>query len=58
LFGTVDNFSLMNGSVPRYSNVWAVVPGNVATVPVPAAVWLFGSALMGMGVIGRRKAAA
>jgi hypothetical protein len=24
-------------------------------VPVPAAVWLFGSALAGMGVIGRRK---
>jgi hypothetical protein len=45
LFGTVDSFSLMNGAVPRYSNVWAVVPGNVAAVPVPAAVWLFGSAL-------------
>jgi hypothetical protein len=26
-----------------------------AAVPVPAAVWLFGSALAGMGVIGRRK---
>jgi hypothetical protein len=30
-----------------------VVP---AAVPVPAAVWLFGSALAGLGVIGRRKA--
>jgi hypothetical protein len=28
---------------------------NTAPVPVPAAVWLLGSALMGMGVIGRRK---
>jgi hypothetical protein len=25
-------------------------------VPIPAAAWLFGSALIGAGVIGRRKA--
>jgi hypothetical protein len=31
---------------------------GITTVPIPAAVWLFGSALMGMGVIGRRKAVA
>lgn len=31
--------------------------GSVAPVPVPAAVWLFGSALAGMGIIGRRKSA-
>jgi hypothetical protein len=30
----------------------------VSAVPLPAAVWLFGSALMGMGLIGRRKAVA
>lgn len=30
-------------------------PSITAPVPVPAAVWLFGSALAGMGVIGRRK---
>lgn len=30
---------------------------NYAPVPIPAAVWLFGSALAGMGIIGRRKAA-
>jgi hypothetical protein len=28
----------------------------VATVPVPAAAWLFGSALMGLGLMRRRKA--
>jgi hypothetical protein len=28
---------------------------SVQAVPVPAAVWLFGSALAGMGVFGRRK---
>ncbi len=28
---------------------------TVSQVPVPAAVWLFGSALAGMGIIGRRR---
>ncbi|MFM8330569.1 MAG: VPLPA-CTERM sorting domain-containing protein [Candidatus Methylumidiphilus sp.] len=28
---------------------------NVSAVPIPAAVWLFGSALAGIGVFGRRK---
>ena len=28
---------------------------NVQAVPVPAAVWLLGSALAGMGIIGRRR---
>lgn len=28
---------------------------NITTVPIPAAVWLFGAALVGTGVIGRRK---
>ncbi len=32
---------------------WAVSPGNVAAVPVPAAVWLFGSGLMGL--VGWRR---
>lgn len=54
LFGTVNNFSLMAGGVPRYSNVWAVAPGNVSAVPIPAAAWLFGSALAGLGVAKRR----
>ncbi len=35
---------------------WAVRDGDVSAVPLPAAIWLFGSALAGMGVIGRRKA--
>ncbi|NOT10785.1 MAG: hypothetical protein HOP23_02960 [Methylococcaceae bacterium] len=58
LFGSIDNFTLMNGIIPRYSNVWAVAPGNVAAVPLPAAVWLFGSALSGLGIIGRFKSKA
>ena len=33
---------------------WAVRDGDVSTVPVPAAAWLFGSALAGL-LVGRRK---
>ena len=41
--------------VLRYA--WAVHPGDVgaSTVPVPAAVWLFGSGLLGLIGIARRK---
>lgn len=34
---------------------WAVRSGDVSAVPVPAAVWLFGSGLMGLIGIARRK---
>jgi len=36
----------------------AVRDGNISTVPVPAAVWLFGSGLIGLVGIARRKKAA
>jgi len=37
---------------------WAVHAGNVGAVPVPAAVWLFGSGLLGLiGVAKHKKAA-
>ena len=35
---------------------WAVHSGNVSAVPVPAAVWLFGSGLIGLLGLARRKA--
>jgi len=34
---------------------WAVRTGNAAIVPVPAAVWLFGSGLLGLIGIAKRK---
>ncbi len=34
---------------------WAVHSGNVSAVPVPAAVWLFGSGLLGLLGLARRK---
>ena len=33
----------------------AMTPDPVQTVPVPAAVWLFGSGLMGLAAVARRK---
>jgi len=35
--------------------VWAVHDGNISTVPVPAAIWLFGSGLLAMLGITRRR---
>lgn len=42
-----------NGSASYYS--WAVRAGDVSSVPVPAAAWLFGSALLGLAGIKRKK---
>ena len=37
---------------------WAVHDGDVGLIPVPAAVWLFGSGLLGLiGVATRKKSA-
>lgn len=36
--------------------VWAVRDGDVAAVPLPGAVWLFGSGLLGLVGLARRKA--
>lgn len=38
-------------------NAWAVRSGDISAVPVPAAVWLFGSALAGLGWMRRRNIA-
>ena len=35
---------------------WAVRDGDVLAAPLPAAVWLFGSGLLGLIGIARRKA--
>ncbi len=38
-----------------YHYAWAVRSGDVSAVPVPAAVWLFGSGLIGLLGVARRK---
>jgi len=44
-----------NGSKGAYLSAWAVRSGDVSAVPVPAAVWLFGSGLLGLLGLARRK---
>ena len=39
------------------TSVWVADNGGVAVVPVPAAAWLFGSGLLGLAGIARRKKA-
>jgi hypothetical protein len=34
---------------------WAVHSGNAGAVPLPAAVWLFGSGLLGLIGVGRKR---
>jgi hypothetical protein len=49
-----DNHPSCNSTSPA-SRDYTFSVSTAAPIPVPAAVWLFGSALAGMGVIGRRK---
>ena len=53
-------FAFNIGYQGTYSNslnyyAWAVHNGDVSAVPVPAAVWLFGSGLLGLVGISKRK---
>ena len=41
----------------NYLYAWAVHDGDVSPVPVPAAVWLFGSGLLGLFGVARRQKA-
>jgi hypothetical protein len=43
---SIDHFSIYG---------WAVRSGDVSAVPVPAAIWLFGSGLLGLIGISRRQ---
>jgi hypothetical protein len=55
-------FRFQNGALTyrgKDSNIfaWAVRPGDVSAVPVPAAAWLFGSGVIGLVGLARRKSA-
>lgn len=52
-FATTNGIQALNSKDHKYY-VWAVSPGQVSQVPVPATIWLFGSGLLGLiGVIRR-----
>lgn len=58
-FNTVWRFSNYSGDLDRNYKVaqyyvWAVSPGQVPAVPIPGAVWLFGTGLMGLLGLKRR----
>lgn len=48
--GTADK-----SSIGLRSYAWAVHDGDIGIVPVPAAAWLFGSGLLGLIAVARRK---
>ena len=50
-------FRFLNGNRNASNYAWAVRSGDVSAVPVPAAVWLFGSGLTGLIGVARRKKA-
>ena len=53
-FRTGDGFQDYDLIKDHQLYAWAVRPGDVAAVPVPAAFWLFGSGLMGLLGLRRR----
>lgn len=52
-----EEFSAINTWPHDYTISITGDVSEVSQVPVPAAVWLFGSALVGLGAIGRKKSA-
>jgi len=52
-FDSGSNLSVSTEGNPRFA--WAVRAGDVSEVPVPAAAWLFGTGLIGLIGMARRK---
>jgi hypothetical protein len=57
LIDGVESFSFgASGGSLDLNSLRVTVDGTVSSVPIPAAVWLFGSALLGLGALKRAKA--
>lgn len=60
VYGTDLDGNEMNADIYRFAtncpDANCTFTRTVSAVPVPAAVWLFGSALLGLGALKRRKA--
>ena len=50
-----DDWLFFSGT--QYTEIWDVHISEVSAVPIPAAVWLFGSGLIGLVGVARRKKA-
>ena len=57
-FDFSDGIQFNGAKIDPGGHGWAVRAGDVSAVPVPAAVWLFGSGLLGLVGMARRKKAA
>jgi hypothetical protein len=57
MFFSLDSYTDFNHSKQNEFAVIVVLDGDISAVPVPAAVWLFGSALAGLGWIRRKPTA-
>ncbi|MGI9308347.1 MAG: VPLPA-CTERM sorting domain-containing protein [Gammaproteobacteria bacterium] len=53
---TINTTNSFEADVPTWSRWRTVAQGTLTGVPIPAAVWLFGSALAGLGWIRRKQA--
>lgn len=56
VFGTLDGYQGFDGKQNMFF-AWAVTPGEVTAVPLPAAAWMFGSALLGLIGVRRSRSA-
>ena len=54
LFGMDDGYQVSYDKAVNFY-AWAVQSGDVSAVPVPAAAWLFGSGLLGLIGVARRR---
>jgi len=55
IFGFNDGTNDVGNLPGNTYYTWAVYDGNISPVPVPATVWLFGSGLLGLAGLARRK---
>ena len=56
VFSFYDSRQDLSFTTNRIGFAWAVYDGDVALVPIPPALWLFGSGLLGLVGMARRKA--
>jgi hypothetical protein len=54
-FGTIWDFQISPGTVYPHQDWKLTITTSGAVVPLPAAVWLFGSGILGLVGVARRR---